>query len=163
MLARYDQHMPTRSRARSAVETLAAVDTPDWDALAAAALERAGRAPTPTAYRAEWWPASVNLPDLRQAIRLARVYATPQGLYVYTRAPRQPDRQTGGVPFWWAPLDYDKTARPATGYAARSAGIHLVTDVGTAVVQPLSGCGCSNGILKAWRPSWAARNEPWEG
>lgn len=152
----------TQTRARSALETVAASGRPDWAALAAAAQERAEGAPVPGSYKVEWWPASVVLPDMERAVRLAKVYATAHGLYVYARAPRQGDRQSGGVPTWFAPLDYDKTPKPASGYAARNTGVHLVTSVGTVVVQPLDGCGCSNGLLKAWRPSWAGRNESWE-
>lgn len=150
---------PRRPRRRQ----VATVDLPtDWGALAAAALERALAAPVPVNYRAEWWPAMVKLPDFPTPVRLAKVYATATGLYVYTRRPAQQHRATGGVPHWWARLDYDKTPRPATGYAARDAGIHLATEVGNVVVQPLGGCGCQNGALKAWRPDWATRNEAWE-
>ncbi len=126
-----------------------------------AATLRAAAAPVPTAYRAEWWPAHVRLPDHVQAVPLARVYATTEGLYVFTRRPPQAERATGGTPFWWARLLYDKTPKPVTGYPARDAGIPLVTEVGTVTVTPLGSCGCGHS-LKAWRPQWAQRNEAWE-
>lgn len=135
---------------------------PDWQALAHAANLRAATAPVPVSYRAEWWPAMVKLPDFPTPVRLAKVYATATGLYVYTRRPDRHEHATGGTPHWWARVDYGKTPRPATGYAARDSGIRLVTEVGTVVVQPLGGCGCQNGFLRAWRPEWANRNEAWE-
>lgn len=139
-----------------------ATPPPDWDALALAAQSRAESAPVPVSYKNEWFPAMVKVPDLPAPIRVAKVYATSSGLYVYTRRPRQGHTLTGGTPHWWARVDYDKTPRPATGYAARDAGIHLVTEAGVVVVQPLGGCGCQHGSLKAWRPDWANRNEAWE-
>lgn len=118
--------------------------------------------PIPVSFRGEWFPASVKLPDRDQPLRLAKVFATREGLYVYIRPPAQSDRLTGAHPEWFSPIHYDKTPRPAGGYAARQKGFHVVTDAGTVVVQPLGGCGCSAGALKAWRPTWATRNEAWE-
>lgn len=134
----------------------------DWPALAAAALERALTAPVPVSFRAEWWPAMVQLPDYPTPVRLAKVFVAASGLYVYTARPPIQHRATGGTPHWWARVDFDKTPRPATGYAARDAGVLLVTEAGSVVVQPLGGCGCQNGALRAWRPDWANRNEAWE-
>jgi hypothetical protein len=150
--------LPASARQRS---TPPAID-PDWGLLAQDALQRAQSAPVPSSYKAEWWPAHVRFPDLEKPARLAKVYATPQGLYVYVRCPGQMDRATGGTPFWYAPLLYDKTPRPATGYAARNAGIALFTEVGQVTLTVLGSCGCSNGSLRAWRPQWADRNEAWE-
>jgi hypothetical protein len=126
------------------------------------ALADLPRVPVPVSFRAEWFPASVKLPDRDQPLRLAKVFATREGLYVYIRPPGQNDRTTGAHPEWFSPIHYDKTPRPAGGYAARQKGFHVVTDAGTVVVQPLGGCGCSAGALKAWRPTWATRNEAWE-
>jgi hypothetical protein len=136
---------------------------PDWGRLAAEALERAQAAPVPSSYRAEWWPAHVRFPDLETPARLAKVYATREGLYVYNRAPGQNERATGGTPYWYARLFYDKTPKPVTGYAARNAGIPLVTEAGQVIITLLGGCGCANGALRAWRPQWAGRLEAWEG
>lgn len=136
--------------------------TEDQQAQVTAAEARAATAPIPDHQLGEWFPAMVRLPDYPKPLRLAKVYATRLGVYVYNRVPAQADRATGASPFWWAPLRLDKTPRPPSGYAARDAGIHLVTEAGTVLVQPLGGCGCQNGSLRAWRPAWASRVEPWE-
>lgn len=131
-------------------------------AASAVLLDDVPAVPIPVSFRGEWFPASVKLPDRDQPLRLAKVFATREGLYVYIRPPAQSDRLTGAHPEWFSPIHYDKTPRPAGGYAARQKGFHVVTDAGTVVVQPLGGCGCNAGALKAWRPTWATRNEAWE-
>ncbi len=116
--------------------------------------------PIPSAIRAEWWPAAVRLPGQVQPIRVAKVYATRQGLYVYTSPPADP---TNGLePDFFSPINYDKTHRPGSSYAARQAGLIIVTDAGNVVVQQLGGCGCTHQALKSWRPTWANYNESWE-
>jgi hypothetical protein len=121
--------------------------------------------PTPTAMKAEWFPAAVRLPGDTNPLPLAKVYATAAGLYVYTRRPDQTDQTDpdGRTPHFYSPINFDKTPRPRTGYAARQAGITIHTDAGLVTVQPLGGCGCSARALKSWRPTWASRNEAWEG
>jgi hypothetical protein len=150
-----------RPRPRQTARAATAVATaPSAQQLAA---ERAAAAPIPSSYRAVWWPAAVKLPDLDTPVRLAKVYATAEGLYVYTAAPVGIEaRADGRAPFWFAPINYGETPRPATGYAASRAGVQLATSVGTVSVQALGGCGCGNGALKAWRPDWAQRVEAWE-
>lgn len=120
----------------------------------------AGHPPIPSAYRAEWWPAAVRLPGLPQPIPLAKVYATAEGLYVYDEPPSTGD-PNGSRPRFFSPIDYDKTPRPATGYAARQ-GIKLHTGAGDVIVQQLTGCGCAKRALGNWRPGWGSRIEPWE-
>lgn len=115
--------------------------------------------PIPGAYRLEWWPAAVRWPGIAQPIQPAKVFATTQGLYVYTRVPGDPS--TGLEPAYFSPVAYDKTPPPATGYAARQAGIIIETAAGRVIVQPLGGCGCAHRELKSWRPTWANRNEAW--
>lgn len=116
--------------------------------------------PTPTSIRAEWWPAAVRLPGQEQPIRTAKVFATREGLYVYTGRPA--DAANGLEPDFYSPILYDKTARPGTSYAARQAGHIIVTEAGHVVVQQLGGCGCTHQALKSWRPAWASYNEAWE-
>lgn len=120
--------------------------------------------PVPIAYRAEWFPAAVRLPDRPDPIRVARVWATAEGLYVYTQPPadRHTNRAAMGEPDFYSTIDYDKTPKPSTNYAARQKGIHIVTAAGDVTIQRLAGCGCSYRTLKNWRPSWASRNEAWE-
>jgi hypothetical protein len=121
----------------------------------------AGHPPIPSSYRAEWWPAAVRLPGIPQPIPLAKVYATAEGLYVYDQAPSTGD-PNGTRPVFFSPINYDKTPRPSTGYAARQAGIKLSTAAGDVIVQQLQGCGCAKRALGNWRPGWGSRIEPWE-
>jgi hypothetical protein len=125
--------------------------------------------PVPTSYRAAWFPVSVRLPREPgglepKVIRVAKVWATPQGLYVYTAPPD--DRATNpasiGTPEFFSPIDYDKTPKPSGEYAARQKAIRIITDAGDVRLQRLGGCGCSHRNLKNWRPTWATRNEAWE-
>lgn len=109
--------------------------------------------PDPTAYRAAWWPAAVTLPDGTH-FRLARVYATREGLYVYDGVDHLAH---------FAPIDYGKTARPADSYPANRKAARIITaDGGVILVQRLGGCGCGH-PLKHWRPNWSNRHEAWEG
>jgi len=112
--------------------------------------------PTPAAYRAAWWPAQIVLPD-GTTHRIAKVFATADGLYVYATVPPDP---AGIPPTWYAPIDFDKTAPPRSGYAARQKNIRITTQAGDVVISPLPNCGCGQ-PLKLWRPSWAHRNEAW--
>lgn len=100
-------------------------------------------APTPAAFLAEWWPASVRIPGGKSYAK-AKVYLTRQGLYVYAKPDAAPDFHVA--------IDYGKTRKPATEYAARVNGIRLVTTDGAViVVRKLSGCGCRH-PLKEFRP-----------
>lgn len=158
------RHLVDRQLAESmAIQHTLAREAEEAEAghLAELALERAANAPVPRAFRHEWWPAMVRTPE-GDTIRVAKVYATASGLYVYAKVPAQADRATGGVPTWYAPINYSETPRPATGYAARKKGVRVVTEAGIVTVTPLGGCGCAFGQLKAWRPNWAQRNEAWE-
>lgn len=137
----------TQTRARRAAPPLELVaESP------AAALP-----PTPHAYKAIWWPAQIVLPD-GTLHRIAKVIAASEGLYVYDRVPH--DRVNGLDPAWYAPIDFDKTATPRTGYATREKNVRISTGAGEVVISPLVGCGC--GLpLKSWRPAWSHRNEAW--
>lgn len=109
--------------------------------------------PTPTSYRASWWPAQVHLPDAT-VVRQAKVFATSAGLYIYTGRP------DGDQPDYYFPIDYSKTPKPPADYALRQKAIRITTPYGEVRVHKLAGCGC-NHPLKAWRPTWAHRIEPW--
>lgn len=109
--------------------------------------------PTPTSYRVSWWPAQVHLPD-GTVIRQAKVFATSVGLYIYTGRP------DGDQPDYYFPIDYSKTPPPPADYALRQKAIRIITPHGEVRVYKLGGCGC-NHPLKAWRPTWAHRIEPW--
>jgi hypothetical protein len=121
------------------------------------------RVPVPTAVTDTWFPSQVRLPT-GELLHTAKVFATPQGLYVYLKPPTdllQNPASLGDVRFF-SPIDYDKTPRPVTGYAARNAGIPIFTDAGQVTVVPVGGCGCSARRLKNWKPSWSRTSIPWE-
>ncbi|HTG49954.1 MAG TPA: hypothetical protein VL915_05630 [Gemmatimonadales bacterium] len=112
--------------------------------------------PTPTAYRKEWWPVMVRWPGLKGEPKVAKAYATRQGLFVFTAPNTEAD------PAFFSPIDYDKTTPPTSNYAAtRNKRTVIHTDAGEVSIYPLGGCGCNHRALKAWRPSWATRNEAW--
>lgn len=116
----------------------------------------------PTAMRAEWWPCHVRVPDL-PTFHNVKVYAADTGLFGYVQ---RPDPAGGGARvelLLAVGLDYDKTPQPPTGYAARMAGVALLTDIGRVIVQPTGGCGCGYRAIKTWRPDWASRNQAWRG
>ena len=109
--------------------------------------------PTPTAFRMAWYPAAVLTAEGKQ-IYLAKVYLTVQGLYVFT-APNSP-------PAYYTAVDYDKTTKPNSNYAATRKRVAIHTTDGRVVtVTPTGGCGCVNRPLNNWRPDWAQRIEAW--
>lgn len=112
---------------------------------------------TPSMMFNVWFPASVMLPpqapDFGTAPRhKRRVYLTDRGLFVYAK----PD-----VVEWWAEVDYEKTSKPPTPYAARQSGVFIQTSVGQVVISPDTGCGCTH-PLKRWSPPWANRVGSWD-
>ena len=88
-----------------------------------------------------------------------KVFATPQGLVVYNRA--QTSMFGLGEPLFASPIDYDKTPEPPRGYAEFNAGAVIHTEAGVVSVVKQHGCGCSYRALKAWTPSWTAREVAW--
>lgn len=118
-------------------------------------------APTPTAVRHRWWPAEVKLPDEPRPRRNLRVFATPEGLYVYSQAAM--GSPNAGRLIWWSPIHYDETPKPVTGYAAQNVADQIHTDAGIVFLKTQGGCGCGFSRLKNWRPEWATRTQAWEG
>jgi hypothetical protein len=106
--------------------------------------------PSPTAVRASWWPAAIRIPGEEQPRTSRRIYATPEGLYVFARP--------GGEPDWWSPLLPDQD-RPATNWTARN-GVYLMTAAGQVTITLEGGCGCGN-PLKRWTPDFAGQSVPW--
>lgn len=106
--------------------------------------------PTPTGVLHTWFPATVQKPT-GEFIRRARVYVTPEGVYVYTRVPGDGVKPN----HFWA-LDWAATAQPKRTQATIMNGHPLRTaEGGTLVVHTNGeGCGCSN-PLKKWVPEWA--------
>jgi hypothetical protein len=111
-----------------------------------------GPPPIPTVYRWSWWPAMVRLPD-GTTYPQVKVYATSEGLYVYTTP--------ASTPAYYTPVDYDKTRPPSSSYPANQKTVRIWTPTDEQItIQPLQGCGCGN-PLKQWRPEWAYRVEAW--
>lgn len=120
------------------------------------------RIPIPTTVINQWWPAFVRVPGEEQAWNLCKVFLTPQGLYVYRAAPAEPETFTSGaMPTWYSSVNFEETRKPVSGYAARNAGIPIVTAAGTVTVQPTTGCGCQARGLKGWRPTWSRSVISW--
>lgn len=121
------------------------------------------RIPIPTAVINQWWPAFVRVPNDDTVWNLCKVFLTPQGLYVYRAVPSEPETFTSGaMPTWYSSVDFEKTRKPASGYAARNAGIPIETAAGTVNVQPTGGCGCAARGIKGWRPTWSRNVISWE-
>lgn len=120
------------------------------------------RIPLPTAVINEWFPAYFRPPGEDQPWATVKVYLTPQGLYVYRAAPDESETfTTGATPAWYSTVDFSKTAKPVTGYAAMNAGIPIETAAGRVNVQPYPGCGCGHRKLKNWTPSWSRNRISW--
>lgn len=136
-----------------------ATDDPDTVALA----QELTRIPLPTAVVAQWFPAYFRPPNEPQPWAVCKVFLTPQGLYVYRAAPAESETfTTGATPAWYSTVDFAKTARPVTGYAAMNAGIPIETAAGRVNVQPYPGCGCGHRKLKNWTPSWSRNRISWD-
>lgn len=122
--------------------------------------------PTPSAVYLSWFPAIVSVPVIRDGVpgrhqyNNAKVFTTPEGVYVYDRVPLEPRQDGTPEPQWFAPVNYGKTPEPPTGIKARN-GITLVTDQGAVVITPLGGCGCGMRKLRDWAPSWASVIQVW--
>jgi hypothetical protein len=105
--------------------------------------------PSPTAVLHTWFPATVQKPD-GSLIRRARVYITPEGLYVYTR----PAEDTAAPNQYW-PVNWAATAQPKRSTATDMNGYRITTTSGIVTVHTGGqGCGCSN-PLKKWVPEFA--------
>lgn len=121
------------------------------------------RIPLPTAVVAQWFPAYFRSPNEPQPWAVCKVFLTPQGLYVYRAAPEESETfTTGATPAWYSTVDFAKTAKPVTGYAAMNAGIPIETAAGRVNVQPYPGCGCGHRKLKNWTPSWSRNRISWD-
>lgn len=132
------------------------------DPATVATVRELTRIPIPTAVINQWWPAFVRVPGDDTTWNLCKVFLAPQGLYVYRAAPTEPETfTTGAMPTWYSSVNFEETAKPVSGYAARNAGIPLVTAAGKVTVQPTMGCGCQARGLKGWRPSWLRNVISW--
>lgn len=104
--------------------------------------------PPPTGVLHAWFPAVVERPE-GEPIRRARVYITPEGLYVYTRVPSD-----GVTPNHYWHINWGATAQPKRTTATQMNGHVITTDVGAVTVHTGGqGCGCSH-PLKKWTPEF---------
>jgi hypothetical protein len=132
------------------------------DPAAVATVRELTRIPVPTAVIAEWFPSYFRPPGEDQPWNTCKAFLTPQGLYVYRTAPAESETfTTGATPAWYSGVDFAKTAKPVTGYAAMNAGIPIETAAGRVNVQPYPGCGCGHRKLKNWTPSWSRNRISW--
>jgi hypothetical protein len=138
-----------RARATAPPSLATTADTGD-DTTAVAVAD----APHPQAQMAVWMRAAIRLPDTGEIWRDCKIYATPDGLYVYRSVPAD-----GWTPDWWAPMP--PQPRPITGVMARN-GFNLVTDKGAVIITPSTNCACS-APLRRFNPDFAQRVVKWVG
>lgn len=114
--------------------------------------------PVPSGITGAWFPALVVLPGQRHDLGMkVRVYATPEGLYVYSKVPQDQAQTQEPTPLWYAPIAYDETSAPPANYSARAAnGFPIVTTKGTVMITVPKGCpACGVRAMAAWQPVWA--------
>lgn len=114
--------------------------------------------PVPTGITGTWFPALVVLPGQRHALgSKVRVYATPEGLYVYDRVPDDQAQTQQVTPLWYAPIAYAETPRPPGNYSAQAAnGFPIATAKGTVMITVPRGCPvCGVRQMAVWQPVWA--------
>lgn len=114
--------------------------------------------PVPSGVTGSWFPALVVLPGQRHQLpSKVRVYATPEGLYVYDRVPEDQAQTQRADPLWYAPIAYAETARPPANYSATAAnGFPIVTAKGTVMITVPKGCPrCGVRAMAVWQPVWA--------
>lgn len=119
----------------------------------------------PARVYAEFWPASVLMPDgtIRHRVR---VYLTDTGVHLFFTRPTDEL-----APGFTAPIDFAATAPP--DIHARNVGVDIAlvppSDLADAftgnahpmlVITPVGSCGCGSS-LKTWRPSWSHEVSPW--
>lgn len=113
---------------------------------------------------AEYWPASVLMPD-GTIRRRVRVYLTDTGAHLFFTKPVDEL-----APGFTAPIDFEATDPP--NLHAFNVGVdivlarqvHVQVDglqaLPLMVITPTGGCGCGT-TLKSWRPSWSHEVSPW--
>lgn len=120
---------------------------------APAQLER----PVPTRIIADFFPASVRLPDRDGLFHSVRAQATDVGLYVFEHRPPSPDLSDA---LFFSPIVWSETTnqRPPARVA-----FNIMTQAGPVGITQMLGCGCHLADLKYWVPAWASRSLPWGG
>lgn len=108
--------------------------------------------PEPTAIKMVWARAHIMLPGETQPWRDCKIYACPEGFYVYRTRPAD-----DWTPAWWAELPRQDV--PLVGAMARN-GINIITGKGVVILTPSEACMCS-APLRAWKPPFADRMVKW--
>lgn len=108
--------------------------------------------PEPTAIKMVWPRTAVMLPGDSKPWLDCKVYACPEGFYVYRTQPVD-----GWTPDWWAELP--NQLPPLTGAMARM-GINIITGKGPVILTPSGACMCS-APLRNWKPPFADRMVKW--
>lgn len=118
--------------------------------------------PVPTGVTGEWFPASVRLPGSNAVLHKQRVFATPEGAYVYSAVPAETSQSTSATPNWFSPIKYELTQMPPPAHSqASKVGFVIMTDAGPLTVQMGGGCACGARALQSWRPVWATSRLEW--
>lgn len=110
--------------------------------------------PEPTAIKTVIYPVIVQVPGHPPRDR-AKVYVTPEGLYVYWAVPAA---ETDWTPEYWAPITWPQPKLPPPHMWRM--GFKIRTDYGDVLITASGGCGCG-WPLKRWNPEFANRNVAW--
>lgn len=108
--------------------------------------------PKPSAIMRAWLRTAVKLPGEKQPWQDCKVYACPEGLYVYRSVP-----EDGWTPDWYGEMPPQPP--PVTGVMARM-GFNIGTVRGSVVLTPSGACSCS-APLKRFNPDFAGRMVRW--
>jgi hypothetical protein len=142
--------MPPRTRRKPTAKAEASVEP---DPVEISAAEEPLEIPVPTARSIVWYPAIVQVPGADKARHNAKVFATPQGLYVYFAKP-----EDGITPDWHSEI-LTGQPKPPEGWRARN-GFSVATAAGPVTITMGSGCGCG-WPLKKWVPEFQKRVVAW--
>jgi len=119
--------------------------------------------PVPSGVTGEWFPASVRLPGTRAVLRMQRVFATPEGLYLFSKVPADREQLAAATPNWYSPINYELTpVPPAAQSQASRQGFQIHTDAGLVTVQMGGACPCGAKALRDWRPVWSTSRLEWK-
>jgi hypothetical protein len=119
--------------------------------------------PVPSGVTGEWFPASVRLPGTRAVLRMQRVFATPEGLYLYSKVPAVPAQSLQAVPNWFSPINYELTAAPPAAQSqASKLGFQIQTEAGAVMIQMVGSCPCGAKSLRDWLPVWGTSRLEWK-
>lgn len=118
--------------------------------------------PVPTGVTGEWFPAAVRLPGARAVLHKQRVFATPEGLFIYSSVPSDQTQNAQPTPNWFSPINYELTKLPPAAQSqASKLGFQIHTDAGVVTIQMTGTCPCGAKALRDWRPVWSTSRLEW--